>query len=67
MSNLNTVSSLHQQAAGYYHEAAKSHLKAAECHDKNNPSNAKDSAKRTTGWCNTAHKITEAACKKTAH
>ncbi|NOT14638.1 MAG: hypothetical protein HOP21_03465 [Methylotenera sp.] len=46
MSDINEASKLHTQAADDHEATAKHHRSAANCHDKNMTSNAKDIAKK---------------------
>jgi len=62
MLNTNEASDLHKQAACDHEAAAKHHLKAAECHDQNKLSDAKDSSKSAMACCNTAQKNSVTAC-----
>jgi hypothetical protein len=62
MPNTNEASFLHKKAASDHHEAAKHHLKAADCHDHNKVGDAKSSSKTAMDCCNTAQKNTKAAC-----
>ncbi|MEB0033152.1 hypothetical protein QN372_20645 [Undibacterium sp. RTI2.1] len=61
MSNTTEASSLHKQDTDHQ-EAAKNHLKAADSHEKNKVSEAKESSKNAMGCCATAQKSTEKAC-----
>jgi hypothetical protein len=66
MSNSNEASGLHKQAASEHEATAKHHRKAAECHDHNKLSEAKDSSKSAMDCCNTAQKHTATACRCSA-
>ncbi len=54
---------LHKQAASDHSDAAKSHLQAAECLEKNNVTNAKEKSKAAMSCSGAAHKSSTAACK----
>ena len=66
MSNTNTASGLHKQAAGDHEAAAKHHHKAAECHDQNKVGDAKGSSKSAMDCSNTAQKHSTEACGMSA-
>lgn len=62
MSNTNEASGLHMQAAADHEAAAVQHHKAANCHDQNKLSDAKDSSNKAMGCCKTATQSSERAC-----
>ncbi len=62
MSDINEASKLHTQAADDHEATAKHHRNAADCHDQNKVSDAKDSSKSAMDCCNTAQKNSTVAC-----
>lgn len=66
MSTNNHAGALHTKAAHDHEESAKHHHKAAECHDQEKVSDAKNSSKSAMSCCDTAHKSSSAACEHTA-
>jgi hypothetical protein len=66
MSNNKEASDLHKKAASDHELAAKHHMKAAECYDSNQMSDAKSSSKSAMECCNLAQKQSESACECSA-
>ena len=66
MLNTNEASGLHKQAAIDHEAAARHHCKAAECHDHNKPSDARNSSRSAMDCCNKAQKHSATACECSA-
>lgn len=56
MSEIQSASGLHKQAATDHEAAAKLHQQAAQSHDQNKLPEAKDNAKSAMDCCNAAKK-----------